>query len=102
MNLKLAAGSVLFAIGLIAAVAGIAGVGQPQAIARQPMIVVSNTSLNLWGDGVAVLPWLAGLLLATGGVLIGLSVGDFQHPRTFLRPGDKFVDPEGHHKMKHV
>lgn len=102
MNLKLIVGTVLFAIGLLAAVFGIIGVGQPQALLRTPMIVESNMSLNLWGDGTAMLPWLAGLLLAIGGVLIGLSMGDFQNPRTYLKPGDKFVDPEGYHKMKHV
>jgi hypothetical protein len=102
MNLKLLVGIVLFVIGLLAAVTGIVGVGQPQAILRPPTIVQSNRSLNLWGGGAATVPWLAGLLLATGGVLIGLSMGDFQHPRTHLKPGDKYVDPEGYHKMKHV
>jgi hypothetical protein len=102
MNLKLVVGILLFSIGLLAAVLGIMGVGQPQSVLRTPMIVENNLSLNVWGNGRAMLPWLAGLLLATGGVFIGLSMGDFQHPRTDFRPGDKYVDPEGYHKMKHV
>jgi hypothetical protein len=104
MKLKLVIGIVLFVIGLLAAVAGIVGVGQSQAIFRPPTIVQSNTSLHVWGSGTAAAlrPLLAGLLLATGGLLIGLSMGDFQHPRSTFKPGDKYVDPEGYHKMKHV
>lgn len=103
MNVKLLVGIVLFVLGLIAAIGGIAGVGQPEAVDRPAMIVENNQSTNLSGEsGWIALPWLAGLSLAAGGVLIGLSMGNFKNPRTHLKPGDEVVDPEGYHKMKHV
>jgi hypothetical protein len=45
---------------------------------------------------------MAGLLLAGGAVLMGLSLGNWRHPRTHLEPGDAVVNPEGYRKMKHV
>ena len=100
MNVKLLVGIVLFVIGLIAAVGGIAGVGQP----TQPSIVVEENKSQYLSDGSAwmALPWIAGLSLAVGGLLIGLSMGSFKHPRTNIKPGDEVVNPEGYHKMKHV
>lgn len=102
MNLKLLIGVVLFVIGLIAAVAGIAGVGEG-IIDKTPVAVEENRSQGL-GDtaGQMVLPAIAALSLAIGGLLIGLSVGDWKHPRTHQEPGDEVVNPEGHQKMKHV
>jgi hypothetical protein len=35
-------------------------------------------------------------------LLIGISVGNWRHPRTHHEPGDEVVNPEGYHKMKHV
>jgi hypothetical protein len=103
MNLKLLAGIVIFVIGLITAVVGIVGVGQSELDHRPPTVVEENRSLSLPDDiGSRALPWIAGLALAVGGLLIGISVGDFKHPRTHLEPGDAVVDPEGYHKMKHV
>jgi hypothetical protein len=78
---KLLIGIVLFVIGLIAAAMGIAGVGTDSSLAIAAM---------------------AGLSLAAGGLLIGLSMGNWKQPRTHLEPGDEVVDPEGYHKMKHV
>ena len=102
MNLKLLAGIVIFVIGLITAVVGIVGVGQPEVTEPQRG-VEENRSLSTPNDaGSRALPWLAGFALAAGGLLIGLSVGDFKHPRTHQEPGDAIVNPEGHHKMKHV
>jgi len=49
-----------------------------------------------------VVPLLAGLCLAVGGLLIGLSLGNWRHPRTHLEAGDEVVNPEGYHTMKHV
>jgi hypothetical protein len=49
-----------------------------------------------------ILPLIAGLGLASGGLLIGLSLGSFEHPRSTIRPGDEVVNPEGYQKMKHV
>ena len=103
MNLKLLVGIVIFVIGLITAVVGIVGVGQPEVDAGPPMVVEENRSLSIPdGAGSPVLPWVAGLALAVGGLLIGISFGNFKHPRTHLEPGDAVVDPEGYHKMKHV
>ena len=48
------------------------------------------------------IPGIAGLSLAIGGLLIGLSMGNSKHPRTHLEPGDRVVDPERYHKMNHV
>ena len=102
MNLKLLAGIVIFVIGLMTAVAGIVGVGQSE-ISGPPTVVENNRSLSIpTGAGSNALPWIAGLALAVGGLLIGLSVGDFKHPRTHEEPGDAIVNPEGHQKMKHV
>jgi hypothetical protein len=102
MNLKLLAGIVLFVIGLLAAVGGIVGVGDT-IVREDPSITVQdNLSTNLRGSFASALPWIAGLSLAVGGVLIGLSLGNFKHPRTHLEPGDEVVNPEGYHKMKHV
>jgi predicted small secreted protein len=84
MNLKLLAGIALFVVGLATALAGIAGVGE-----------------DVQAGGYAI-PIIAGLSLALGGLLMGLSLGDWKHPRTHLERGDEVVDPEGYHKMKHV
>ena len=103
MNLKLLVGIVLFVIGLIAAIGGIATVGQPDVQDQPSIMVEGNQSTHLADrDGWQLLPWIAGLSLAIGGALIGLSVGNFKNPRTHLEPGDAVVDPEGYHKMKHV
>jgi hypothetical protein len=42
------------------------------------------------------------LSLAVGGLLIGISAGNWKHPRTHIEPGDEVVNPEGYQKMKHV
>jgi hypothetical protein len=101
MNLKLLIGIVLFVIGLVTAAVGIVGVGLPLG----PEVAVENdqnaSALEQAVRNVAI-PAVAGLSLAIGGLLIGLSMGDWKHPRTHLEPGDQIVDPEGYHKMKHV
>jgi hypothetical protein len=95
MNVKLLFGIVLFVIGLITAATGIAGVGAPTG-------PVENASAMEQAARNVALPAIAGLSLAVGGLLIGLSMGNWKHPRTHLEPGDEVVDPEGYHKMKHV
>ena len=101
MNLKLLVGIVLFCLGIAAALMGIAGVGnvaaQPQLASDQNVAIsVAETFRHI------ALPAGAGLLLALGAVLMGLSLGDWKHPRTELRAGDEVVNPEGYQKMKHV
>jgi uncharacterized membrane protein len=103
MNVKLLLGIVLFVIGLATAVVGIAGVGRSDVETSPATIVEDNRSMNLGESmGQMTIPILAGLSLAVGGLLIGLSVGNWRNPRTNLKPGDEVVNPEGYHKMKHV
>lgn len=103
MNVKLLLGIVLFVIGLAAAIVGIAGVGRNDVEAEPAAVVEDNRSLNLsQGAGQMTIPLIAGISLAVGGLLIGLSVGNWRNPRTNLKPGDEVVNPEGYHKMKHV
>lgn len=101
MSVKLLIGVVLFVIGLITAGLGIVGVGSPVG----PDVAVENdqnaTSMERTMQSVAI-PAIAGFSLALGGLLIGLSMGNWKHPRTHPEPGDEIVDPEGYHKMKHV
>lgn len=101
MNVKLLVGMVLFVIGLITAAIGIVGVGMPIG----PDVSAENNQ-NAGAMAAAMrnvaIPAIAGLSLAIGGLLIGLSMGNWKHPRTHLKPGDQVVDPEGYHKMKHV
>lgn len=101
MNVKLLLGIVLFVIGLATAVVGIAGVGRGD-VEVAPMVVEDNRSHGLTTAGQITLPIIAGLSLAVGGLLIGLSMGNWKNPRTNLEPGDEAVNPEGYHKMKHV
>lgn len=103
MNVKLLVGIVLFVIGLATAVIGIAGVGRADVNAAPAVVVENNRSQNL-SEAVAqmTIPLIAGFSLAVGGLLIGLSVGNWKNPRTNLKPGDEVVNPEGYHKMKHV
>ena len=103
MNVKLLLGIVLFVIGLATAVVGMAGVERGDAETSPAIIVEDNRSMNLGQSmGQMALPIIAGLSLAIGGLLIGLSVGNWRNPRTNLKPGDEVVNPEGYHKMKHV
>lgn len=101
MNVKLLVGIVMFAIGIVMAVMGIAGVGDA---ANQTMVVTDG---NTAGSVVSAArniagPAIAGLLLAGGALLMGLSLGNWKNPRTRLEPGDEVVNPEGYQKMKHV
>ena len=101
MNLKLLVGIVLFAVGLCTAAVGILGVSTKTG----PDVAVEATqNQGPFGQGLAnvAVPAVAGLSLAVGGLLMGLSMGNWKHPRTHLEPGDEVVDPEGYHKMKHV
>lgn len=103
MNVKLLIGIVLFVAGLAMAVVGITRVASPDAHEQPAVVVEGRQSVDLdRGAGSLALPLLAGLSLGVGGLLIGISVGNWRHPRTHLKPGDEIVDPEGYHKMKHV
>jgi hypothetical protein len=101
MNVKLLIGTALFLVGIAAAVYGIANVGQS---AERPLIeAAGNTSQGVTETlRTVAIPAMAALSLAVGGLLIGISMGNWKNPRTHLEPGDEIVDPEGYHKMKHV
>jgi hypothetical protein len=101
MNVKLLVGIVLFVVGIATAVMGIAGVGQTDA-AETAIAAQDNTPAVTLALGNLAIPVIAGVALAIGGMLIGLSMGNWKNPRTHLKPGDQVVDPEGYHKMKHV
>lgn len=91
MNVTLLAGVVLFVCGLAAAVTTMVWLGGlPESGAA-----TSGVPYVIW-------PVVAGLLLSVGGLLLGVSLGNWRHPRTRLEPGDKVVNPEGYHTMKHV
>jgi hypothetical protein len=98
MNLRLFFGIAIFLVGIIATVIGIAQVGR---VDTEPPPVVAAEDEPFVFDKLIV-PAIAGLSLAVGGLLIGLGMGNWKHPRTHLEPGDKVVDPEGYDKMKHV
>lgn len=102
MNVKLLVGIVLFVIGLATAVVGIVGVATPDATDRTAVAAQGDGADSEDGAGSLAIPLIAGLSLALGGMLIGISVGNWKNPRTHLKPGDEVVDPEGYHKMKHV
>ena len=103
LNVKLLVGIVLFVIGLATAVVGIAGVGATDTEPAQTAVVEENRSLNLTPAlGRMAIPFIAAFSLAVGGLLIGLSAGNWKNPRTNLKPADEVVNPEGYDKMKHV
>jgi hypothetical protein len=99
MNGKLILGILLFGLGLILAAIGIIGVG----MSDPPLVGPGGPSAEFANRlNSYAIPVMAGLLLAGGAVLMGLSLGNWKHPRTHLEPGDAVVNPEGYQKMKHV
>jgi hypothetical protein len=101
MSVKLLVGIALFCLGIVAAVLGIAGVGD--VTGQAGVVTDQNVGASvLEGARDIALPAFAGLQLAVGALLMGLSLGNWKHPRTHLEPGDEVVNPEGYHKMKHV
>ena len=101
MSLKLLVGIVLFCLGIAAALIGFLGVGDVAAQSQLAIDQHAETSV-IHAFRQYALPVGAGLFLALGALLMCLSLGNWTHPRTELRPGDEVVDPEGYHKMKHV
>ena len=102
MNVKLLIGIALFVIGIVTAVIGIVGVGEQPNPPGAVMTEERSSRPLTDALGNMAIPAIAGLSLAVGGMLIGLSFGNWKHPRTHLEPGDAVVDPEGYHTMKHV
>lgn len=103
MNVKLLIGIVLFVIGLATAVMGITGVANPDVQNPPTVAAEGNQSAPVSEAASSVaIPLIAALSLAVGGLLIGISMGNWKHPRTHHEPGDEVVNPEGYQKMKHV
>jgi hypothetical protein len=102
MKLTMLVGIVLFVIGIGTAVVGIVGVGRSTDSRMEALDANQGTPAFAQTVRHFAVPAVAGLSLAIGGLLIGLSMGNWRHPRTHLEPGDEIVDPEGYHKMKHV
>jgi hypothetical protein len=99
MKTSLLAGVVLLVIGISTALMGLLNVGEQTAGTDSSAAVQFPIGGPLWDVG---LPIIAGLSLALGALLVGLSMGNWRHPRSHQEPGDEVVNPEGHHKMKHV
>jgi hypothetical protein len=99
MNGRLILGMILFVVGLVLSAVAIVGVG----MSDPPLLEAANGAAG-FADRLNryAIPIMAGLLLAGGAVLMGLSLGNWQRPRTHHEPGDAVVNPEGYHKMKHV
>jgi hypothetical protein len=97
MKLSLIIGVVLVVLGIGTALTGVFGVGAVQSGVNAADMQASDGSTWAW-----VMPVLSGLSLAVGALLIGLSMGNWRHPRSHTEPGDAVVNPEGHEKMKHV
>ena len=100
MNINLLLGTTLLLIGIVLAGFGIATVG----IEESPLIQTAGSTPVPLADLLrrVALPAAAGLSLAIGALLVGLSLGNWSHPRVHHEPGDEVVNPEGFHKMKHV
>jgi hypothetical protein len=103
MNVKLLLGIVLFVIGLATAIVGIAGVANPELRNDSAVVAQGSEPADIAGTASSIaIPLIAALSLAVGGLLIGISAGNWKHPRTHIEPGDEVVNPEGYQKMKHV
>jgi hypothetical protein len=75
-------GILLLMVGLIAAIATIAGVGQPAAGVASPVAIVGDQNQLARDQATSLmLPIMAGLAIAAGGVLVGIGMGRFEDPR---------------------
>lgn len=100
MKTSLVVGVALLVFGIATALMGIFSVGDQVAGASESSTAVQYPIGGpLWYIGV---PIISGLSLGLGALFIGLSMGNWRHPRSHPEPGDEAVNPTGHHKMKHV
>jgi len=98
MKTSLLVGVVLLVFGITTALMGIFSVGE-QVFGSTEATTQFPIGGPLWYVGV---PIVSGLALGFGALFIGLSMGNWRRPRSHSEPGDEAVNPEGHHKMKHV
>jgi hypothetical protein len=99
MKTSLLVGVVLLVFGIATALLGIFSVGDQMVTTTDSSSVQYPIGGPLWYIGV---PIVSGLSLGFGALFIGLSMGNWRRPRSHSEPGDEAVNPEGHHKMKHV
>ena len=88
--MKLPVGILLLVVGFVLAAIGLTSVGEGTEGAGDA---------SPWFTAI---PIISGLSLAIGALLLGLSLGNWKHPRSHIEPGDEIVDPEGYRKVKHV
>ena len=76
-------GILLLLVGLIAAIATIAGVGRPaDARNADPVAIVGDQNQPARDQATTLLlPIMAGLAIAAGGVLVGIGMGRFENPK---------------------
>ena len=74
-------GILLLMVGLIAAIASIAGLGQ-SADTGNPAAIVGDQNQPARDQATSLLlPIMAGISIAAGGVLIGIGMGRFEDPK---------------------
>jgi hypothetical protein len=76
-------GILLLMVGLIAAIATIAGVGRStDARNPDPVAIVGDQNQPARNEATSLLfPIIAGLAIAAGGVLVGIGMGRFENPK---------------------
>ena len=75
-------GILLLVVGLIAAIATIAGLNQPAAEVASPVAIVGDQNQPARDQATSLmLPIMAGLAIAAGGVLVGIGMGRFGNPK---------------------
>lgn len=77
-------GILLLVVGLIAAIAAIAGVGvlADRAGVADPVAIVGDQNQRVRDQATSLaLPIMAGIAIAAGGVLIGIGMGRFENPK---------------------
>lgn len=77
-------GILLLVVGLIAAIAAIAGVGlrADRAEVADPVAIVGDQNQPVRDQATSMaLPIMAGIAIAAGGVLIGIGMGRFENPK---------------------
>lgn len=73
-------GILLLVVGLIAAIASIAGVSRPADVA-DPVAIVGDQNQPARDQATSLLlPIMAGIAIAAGGVLVGIGMGRFEDP----------------------
>ena len=75
-------GILLLVVGLVTAIASIAGLGQPAGNAHENTAIVGDQNQPARDQATSLmLPIIAGLTIAAGGVLVGIGMGHFEDPK---------------------